>query len=173
MIAPGTRLGPYEIIDLIGEGGMGQVYRALDTRLDRTVAIKTLPANATADPDLRQRFEREAKVLSSLSHPYICTLYDVGQQDGADYLVMEYLEGQTLARRLEKGALPFDQALQYAAQIAGALDKAHRAGIVHRDVKPANIFLTKLGPKLLDFGLAKPCAPVVASASPSMLLTGP
>ena len=134
---------------------MGEVYRARDTRLDRTVAIRVLPEHVASDPDLRQRFEREAKTISSLNHPHICTLYDIGEQDGIDFLVMEYLEGDTLAQRLEKGALPLDQALTVAIEIADALDKAHRQGITHRDLKPGNIMLTKAGAKLLDFGLAK------------------
>ena len=152
---PGTTLGPYEILSPIGAGGMGEVYKARDTRLDRTVAIKVLPANVASDPDLKQRFEREAKTISSLNHPHICTLFDIGSQDGIDYLVMEYLEGDTLAQRLEKGALPLDQVLKIAAEIADALDKAHRQSITHRDLKPGNIMLTKAGAKLLDFGLAK------------------
>ena len=151
----GTRLGPYEIVSAIGAGGMGEVYRARDTRLDRTVAIKVLPEHVASDPDLKQRFEREAKTISSLNHPHICTLHDIGSQDGIDFLVMEYLEGDTLAQRLEKGALPLDQALKIAIEIADALDKAHRQGITHRDLKPGNIMLTKAGAKLLDFGLAK------------------
>ena len=144
-ISPGTRLGPYEIVAAIGAGGMGEVYKARDTRLDRTVAIKVLPEHVAADPDLKQRFEREAKTISSLNHPHICTLYDIGSQDGIDFLVMEYLEGDTLAQRLEQGALPLDQALQVAIEIADALDKAHRQGITHRDLKPGNIMLTKAG----------------------------
>ena len=151
----GTQLGPYEIVSAIGAGGMGEVYKARDTRLDRTVAIKVLPEHVAADPDLKQRFEREAKTISSLNHPHICTLYDIGSQDGIDFLVMEYLDGETLAQRLEQGALPLDQALKVAIEIADALDKAHRQGIVHRDLKPGNIMLTKAGAKLLDFGLAK------------------
>ncbi|MDA2927154.1 protein kinase [Acidobacteria bacterium AH-259-G07] len=154
-LASGTRLGPYEIVSLLGAGGMGEVYRARDTRLDRTVAIKVLPSEISAQEDLRQRFEREARVISSLNHPHICVLHDVGRQDGVDYLVMEYLEGETLAKRLTKGPLPLEQVLEYAAQTADALDKAHRQGVVHRDLKPANIMLTKSGVKLLDFGLAK------------------
>ena len=154
-LQPGTALGPYAVTAKIGEGGMGEVYQARDTRLDRTVAIKVLPAHVASDPDLKQRFEREAKTISSLNHPHICTLYDIGEQDGVDFLVMEYLEGDTLAQRLQKGALPLDQALKVAIEIADALDKAHRQGIVHRDLKPGNIMLTKAGAKLLDFGLAK------------------
>lgn len=151
----GTRLGPYEISDQIGAGGMGEVYRATDTRLDRAVAIKVLPEHLATDPQRRERFEREAKVVSSLNHPHICTLYDVGEQDGTHFLVMELVDGQTLERRLQKGRLPLDQALEYAIQVADALDKAHRQGVVHRDLKPGNIMLTKSGVKLLDFGLAK------------------
>jgi len=142
---------------------MGEVYRARDTRLDRTVAIKILPAQFSSDPIRKQRFEREAKTISSLNHPHICVLHDIGHQDGADYLVMECVEGETLTKRLEKGPLPFDQALQYGAQIAAALDKAHRSGVVHRDLKPANIMLTKSGVKLLDFGLAKPISEAFAT----------
>jgi Tol biopolymer transport system component len=151
----GSRLGPYEILSPLGAGGMGEVYRAKDTRLDRTVAIKVLPLDVAKDPERRQRFEREARAVSSLSHPNICALYDIGQQDGVDYLVMEHLEGQTLAERLERGPLPSDQVLRTGIQIAGALGKAHRHGIVHRDLKPSNVMLTKAGAKLLDFGLAK------------------
>ena len=154
-LSPGTTLGPYKIQAPLGAGGMGEVYKARDTRLDRTVAIKVLPEHVASDPDLQQRFEREAKTISSLNHPHICTLYDIGNQDGIAFLVMEYLEGDTLAQRLQKGALPLDQALQVAVEIADALDKAHRQGITHRDLKPGNIMLTKAGAKLLDFGLAK------------------
>ena len=154
-LSPGTTLGPYEIVAPIGAGDMGEVSQARDTRLDRTVAIKVLPEHVAADPDLKQRFEREAKTISSLNHPHICTLHDIGTQDGIDFLVMEYLEGDTLAQRSEKGALPLNQALQIAVEIADALDKAHRQGIVHRDLKPGNVMLTKSGAKLLDFGLAK------------------
>ncbi len=144
-LQPGTHLGPYEIQSQLGAGGMGEVYKARDTRLDRTVAIKVLPEHVAADPDLKQRFEREAKTISSLNHPHICTLYDIGSQDGIDFLVMEYLEGDTLAQRLKKGALPLEQALKVAIEIADALDKAHRQGITHRDLKPGNIMLTKAG----------------------------
>src|SRR6202790_2431527 len=154
-LAPGTKLGPYEILAPLGAGGMGEVYRARDTRLERTVAIKILPTQLSADPVRKQRFEREAKTISSLNHPNICTLHDIGHEDGIDYLVMECVEGETLAKRLEKGPLPLEQVLKYGAQIADALDKAHRAGIVHRDLKPGNIMLTPTGVKLLDFGLAK------------------
>ena len=151
----GTRFGPYEILSASGAGGMGEVYRARDTRLDRTVAIKILPVHLADRADLRERFDREARTIAGLNHPHICTLYDVGHQDGTDYLVMEYLEGETLAQRLSKGLLPLDQVLRYAIEIADALDKAHRKGITHRDLKPGNIMLTKSGAKLLDFGLAK------------------
>jgi Tol biopolymer transport system component/predicted Ser/Thr protein kinase len=151
----GTRLGPYEIVSAIGAGGMGEVYRARDTRLDRTVALKILPDHRAARPELRERFEREARTIASLNHPHICVLHDIGHQDGIDYLVMEYLEGETLAQRLVKGPLPLEQVLHYAIEIADALDKAHRKGITHRDLKPGNIMLTKSGAKLLDFGLAK------------------
>jgi eukaryotic-like serine/threonine-protein kinase len=154
-LAPGTKLGPYEIGAPLGAGGMGEVYRARDTRLDRTVAIKILTQVLADTPEVRQRFEREARAVSSLNHPHISALYDVGRQDGIDYLVMEYLEGETLAARIEKGPLPVADLLRYATQIADALDKAHRQGIVHRDLKPANVMLTKAGAKLLDFGLAK------------------
>jgi serine/threonine protein kinase len=163
-LAAGTKLGPYEIQSPLGAGGMGEVYRARDTRLGRDVAIKVLPAHLSSNPDLRQRMEREAKAISSLNHPYICTLHDIGSQDGVDFLVMEHLEGETLADRLQKGALPVDEALKIAIQVAQALDKAHTRGIVHRDLKPANIMLTKNGPKLMDFGLAKP-APGMSAVS--------
>jgi hypothetical protein len=152
---PGQRLGPYEILAAAGAGGMGEVYRAKDTRLDRTVAIKVVPAHLADRPELRERFEREARTIASLNHPHICVLHDIGQQDGVNYLVMEYLEGETLAQRLLKGPLPLEQVLQFAIEIADALDKAHRKGITHRDLKPGNIMLTKSGSKLLDFGLAK------------------
>ena len=162
-LAAGTRLGPYEILAPIGVGGMGEVYRARDTRLDRTVAVKILPAPFSSDPVRKQRFESEAKTISSLNHPHICVLHDIGSQDGVDYLVMECVEGETLAKRLEKGPLPLDQVLKYGAQIADALDKAHRSGIIHRDLKPGNIMLTPTGAKLLDFGLAKPTAMIGAA----------
>ena len=154
-ILPGRRLGPYEILSAIGAGGMGEVYKARDTRLDRIVAIKVLPAHLADRAELRERFEREAKTIASLNHPHICTLYDIGHQDEIDFLVMEYLEGETLAQRLLKGPLPLEQVLQYAIEISDALDKAHRKGVTHRDLKPGNIMLTKSGTKLLDFGLAK------------------
>ena len=153
-LTPGTRLGPYEIVAAIGRGGMGEVYRATDTRLKREIAIKVLPPHVTSHANRRQRFEREAQAIAAVSHPHICALFDVGSQDGVDFLVMEYLEGETLDRRLVRGALPLNQVFQLAIQIADALGHAHRHGIVHRDLKPANIMLTKAGAKLLDFGLA-------------------
>ena len=158
MIANGTRLGHYEIVEAIGAGGMGEVYRGRDTRLDRSVAIKVLPSHLSSDPSFKQRFEREARTISGLNHPNICTLHDIGSDSDVDYLVMELCDGQTLADRLDKGPLPIDQTLRHAIQVAGALDRAHRSGIVHRDLKPANVMLTKAGAKLLDFGLAKPAA---------------
>jgi eukaryotic-like serine/threonine-protein kinase len=151
----GTKLGPHEILAAAGSGGMGEVYKARDTRLDRIVAIKVLPTHLADRSELRERFEREAKTIASLNQSHICVLHDIGQQDGIDYLVMEYLEGKTLAQRLIKGPLPPEQVLQFAIEIADALDKAHRKGITHRDLKPGNIMLTKSGTKLLDFGLAK------------------
>ena len=151
----GTKLGPYEIVAPLGAGGMGEVYRARDSRLNRDVAIKVLPAHLSSEPQRRERFEREARAISALNHPHICTLYDVGREGATDYLVMELVEGETLATRLEKGALPTEQVLRLGAEIADALDKAHRLGITHRDLKPGNIMLTKAGIKLVDFGLAK------------------
>jgi len=154
-LQPGTTLGPYEIEASLGAGGMGEVYTARDTRLDRTVAIKVLSEQIASDPGLKQRFEREAKTISSLNHPHICTLYDVGEHQGINYLVMEHLEGVSLAERLEQGPVPLDQALQISIELADALAAAHRQGIIHRDLKPGNVMLTKSGAKLLDFGLAK------------------
>jgi eukaryotic-like serine/threonine-protein kinase len=154
-LIPGTKLGPYEIVAPLGAGGMGEVYRARDARLDRTVAIKVLRPLLSKIPESRKRFEQEARAISGLSHPHICALYDVGNQDGVDFLVMEYLEGETLASRLTKGPLPTEQLLTIASQVAGALGQAHRHGIVHRDLKPGNIMLTKNGAKVLDFGLAR------------------
>jgi Tol biopolymer transport system component len=164
-LAAASRLGPYEIIAPLGAGGMGEVYKAKDTRLDRIVAIKVLPSHLADRPDLRQRFEREAKAISSLSHPNICALFDVGHESGVDYLVMEFLEGETLSDRLARGPLPPDQTLRHGIEIAAALDRAHRQGIVHRDLKPGNVMLTRSGAKVLDFGLAKVAAgPGSASA---------
>jgi serine/threonine protein kinase len=164
-LKPGTQLGPYRIADLIGAGGMGQVYRATDTRLNRTVAIKVLPQVFATDPQFRSRFDREAHVIASLNHPHICTLHDVGRYEGVDFLVMEYLDGDTLAARLRRGPLPFNQAMTFAIEIADALTAAHRVGIVHRDLKPGNIILTRTGAKLLDFGLAKPASGIAGEAS--------
>jgi serine/threonine protein kinase/Tol biopolymer transport system component len=172
-LRPGTRLGPYEITAPIGMGGMGEVYKARDTRLDRTVAIKILPETLAADPLFRERFAREARAVAAVSHPHICALYDVGDQEGIAFLVMELIEGETLAARLERSALAPADALKIAVEIASALDKAHRAGIVHRDLKPGNIMLTRAGAKLLDFGLAKPDASVLGGTNRSMLPTTP
>ena len=168
----GARLGPYEILAAIGAGGMGEVYRARDTRLDRIVALKVLPEQLAGDPQFRARFDLEARAISKLAHPNICTLHDIGNDRGTSFLVMEYLEGETLADRIARGPLPPADALSAAMQIASALDRAHRAGIVHRDLKPGNVFLTKAGAKLLDFGLAKSTAPVVTGTL-SMLPTTP
>ncbi len=162
-IETGLHLGPYEIVSAIGAGGMGEVYKARDTRLDRSVAIKVLPSHLSSSPQLRERFDREARAISSLNHPNICTLHDVGHQEGIDYLVMELLEGETLAERLTRGPLPLTDVLKYGAQIADGLARAHRQGITHRDLKPGNIMLTKSGAKLLDFGLAR-VAPVTILA---------
>jgi serine/threonine protein kinase len=156
MLAAGTALGPYRILAPLGAGGMGEVYRARDTRLGRDVAIKVLSPRLAASAETRARFEREARAASSLNHPHICTLHDVGEQDGTRFLVMELLQGETLARRLAQGPLPTDELLGVAIQVAGALDAAHRSGLVHRDLKPANVMLTHTGAKLLDFGLALP-----------------
>jgi serine/threonine protein kinase len=154
-LAPGQKLGPYEVVSPLGAGGIGEVYRARDKRLERTVAVKVLPAEVSANAERKQRFEREARMISSLNHPNICALYDVGSQDGIEYLVLEYVEGETLEKRLQKGPLPTDVLLRHGIEIADALEKAHRSGVIHRDLKPANIMLTKSGAKLLDFGLAK------------------
>src|SRR6185369_14238211 len=150
-IEPGTRLGPYQILEPIGAGGMGEVHKATDTRLNRTVAIKVLPPRYSEDVEMKQRFEREAKTIAALNHAHICTLYDVGRQDGIDFLVMEYLQGETLAQRLTRGPLPLEEMLNIAIAIADALDKAHGQGVTHRDLKPGNIMLTDGGAKLLDF----------------------
>jgi len=162
-LTSGTKLGPYEIQSPLGAGGMGEVYRAVDKRLDRTVAIKVLPAHLSSDPELKQRLEREAKTISSLQHVNICTLYDIGTQGDTDFLVMEYLEG--LADRLQKGPLPIDQLLKIATEIAQALEKAHQRGIIHRDLKPANIMLTQAGAKLMDFGLTSAASPLTQKGS--------
>jgi serine/threonine-protein kinase len=154
-LVPGARLGPYEVVSFLGAGGMGEVYQARDTRLDRTVAIKVLPADAAVHADRLRRFEREARAVSLLSHPHICALYDVGEHEGSSFLVMEYLEGESLAQRLRAGPMPLDEALRCAMQVAEALQEAHQHGVVHRDLKPANVVLTKNGAKLLDFGVAK------------------
>jgi eukaryotic-like serine/threonine-protein kinase len=166
-LTSGTKLGPYEIQSPLGAGGMGEVYRARDTRLDRTVAVKILPTHLSS-PEAKQRFEREARAISSLNHPNICTLHDVGHQEGIDFLVMEYLEGETLADRLAKGALPPEQVLKYGIEICEGLERAHKSGVVHRDLKPGNVMLTKTGAKLMDFGLAKAAMP---EKSPSSGLT--
>jgi hypothetical protein len=174
-LPPGTLLGPYQILSALGAGGMGEVYKAKDTRLERMVAVKVLPAERSASPEARKRLEREAKAISQLSHPHICALHDIGHQDSAqgpiDYLVMEYLEGETLADRLAKGALPTEQTLRFGIEIADALQKAHRQGIVHRDLKPANVMLTRSGTRLLDFGLARMEAPLTARDSLTALPT--
>jgi serine/threonine protein kinase len=181
MLAPGARLGPYEVLSSLGAGGMGEVYRAKDTRLDRIVALKVLPPSLAADPQFRERFDREARAISALEHPNICPLYDVGdapadpRSSSAEpirFLVIQYLEGETLESRLAKGPLPVPEALTIAIQIADALSTAHRAGIVHRDLKPGNIMLTKGGAKLLDFGLAKMSTPAIAVTG-TMLPTTP
>jgi len=170
-LTSGTKLGPYQIQALIGAGGMGEVYRARDTRLDRTIAIKVLASHLSSSPELKQRFEREAKSISALNHPHICSLYDVGSQDGIDYLVMEFLEGETLAERLRQGVLPLKETLKVGMEVSEALEVAHRAGITHRDLKPGNIMLTKSGAKLMDFGLAKATAAGLAGASNAPLLS--
>jgi serine/threonine protein kinase len=155
-LSAGEKVGPYEILSPLGAGGMGEVYKARDTRLDRFVAIKVLPEHIANREDLRQRFEREAHAVASLNHPHICVLHDIGNQDGTGYMVMEHLEGETLAARIARGALPFDQSLQLATQIADALDRAHRAGVTHRDVKPANVMLTRDGVKVLVWVVKTP-----------------
>src|SRR6516162_2687969 len=173
-LAPGHKLGPYEIVAPLGAGGMGEVYRARDTRLERTVAVKILPEHLSHSAEAKQRFEREARAVSSLNHPNICTLYDVGHQDGVDYLVMEFLEGQTLAERLAKGPLPLEQMLKYGIEICQGLEKAHCTGVLHRDLKPGNIMLTKAGTKLMDFGLAKAAtAGSPLSSSLGLTMSGP
>src|SRR5262249_8944293 len=164
----GVQLGPYQVLGVIGAGGMGEVYKARDTRLNRTVAIKVLPRYLSERADLRQRFEREARAIAGLNHPNICALYDVGREEGIDFLVMECVEGETLSQRLRKKPLPTEQLLRTAVEIATALDQAHRHGVVHRDLKPGNIMLTKTGAKLLDFGLAKRQAPVLRTGATSV-----
>ncbi len=172
-LSAGEKLGPYEILSPLGKGGMGEVYKARDTRLDRTVAIKVLPEHIAQREDLRQRFEREARAVASLNHPHICVLHDIGNQNGIGYMVMEFMEGETLAARISRGAIPLEQALKFASQIADALDRAHRAGVTHRDVKPANIILTRDGVKVLDFGLVKSTSkPNPTLAPPSRLFAG-
>jgi serine/threonine protein kinase/Tol biopolymer transport system component len=166
------QLGPYELVAFLGAGGMGEVYRARDTRLDRTVAVKVISADVAANPEIRQRFDREARAISALSHPNICPLFDIGHQNGVDFLVMEFLEGETLSQRLSRGPLPVDQLLRHSIEIADALDKAHRQGIVHRDLKPGNVVLTPSGAKLLDFGLAK-LQPVISSNASAETATVP
>jgi Tol biopolymer transport system component len=168
---PGTRLGPYEIVSAIGAGGMGEVYKATDTRLSRTVAIKVLPPHWVADADMKHRFEREAQTVASLKHPNICVLHDIGSDNGVDFLVMEFLDGETLAERIKKGPVPLDEALDVAIAVTDALDKAHRQNVIHRDLKPSNVMLTQSGPKLLDFGLAKTAAAPDAQALKSGLTT--
>ena len=162
---PGTKLGPYEIVNPLGAGGMGEVYRARDTRLDRTVAIKILASHLSSSPELKQRMEREARTISSLNHPHICQLYDIGTQNGVDFLVMEFLEGETLAERLRRGGLPMSELLKIGIAVAEALAIAHRQGIVHRDLKPGNVMLTQAGAKLMDFGLAKPVGLATTSST--------
>jgi Tol biopolymer transport system component len=169
-LVQGTKLGPYEIQSPLGVGGMGEVYRAKDTRLDRTVAVKILPSHLSDNPEAKQRFDREARAISSLNHPNICTLHDVGHQDGIDFLVMEFLEGETLADRLRKGPLPTEQVLKYGIEICEGLERAHKSGVVHRDLKPGNVMLTKTGAKLMDFGLAK-ASPAGASLASSLTMT--
>src|SRR5258708_14001114 len=170
-LSTGTRLGLYGMGAAVGGGGMGEVYRARDTGVGRTEAIKGLPQHLGDTAEARQRFEREARAVSALNHPHICTLHDVGSQDGTEFLVMEYLEGETLAARLEKGPLRLEQVLKLGVEISDALDKAHRQGIIHRDFKPANTMLTKSGAKLLDFGLAKAALPLASVATPTAAVT--
>jgi eukaryotic-like serine/threonine-protein kinase len=172
-LMPGTKLGPYEILEPLGAGGMGEVYKAVDTRLDRIVAIKVLPSLWAENVEMKQRFEREARTVASLNHPNICVLHDIGHQGGVDFLVMEYLEGETLATRLERGPVVLEEALKTSVAVADALDKAHRSGVVHRDLKPANVMLTQSGPKLLDFGLAKVMPSPVRPLSPAKGSPGP
>jgi len=168
----GTRLGPYTVTSALGAGGMGEVYKARDPRLDRDVAIKVLTPALAADPRFKERFEREARVVASLNHPHICTLHDIGAHEGATFLVMEYLEGETLAARLARGRVPFETALTWAAQVADALAQAHARGVVHRDLKPANLFVVEPGSiKVLDFGLARIAGAAAATLAPTMAAT--
>src|SRR5512136_2446581 len=175
MLQAGTTLGPYKILAPLGAGGMGEVYRAHDSRLGRDVAIKVLSPHLAATPEVHARFEREARTISQLNHPHICTLHDIGHQEGIDYLVMELIEGETLANRLEKGPLPLPEVLRLGTQIASALDVGHRNGIVHRDLKPGNVMLTKTGAKLMDFGLARAhgLAPVAGVLTESPTVSRP
>ncbi|HMF75786.1 MAG TPA: serine/threonine-protein kinase [Bryobacteraceae bacterium] len=171
-LTPGTRLGPYEILAPIGAGGMGEVYRARDTRLGRDVAVKILPTHLSSDPDRHERFLREAKCVSALHHPNICVVYDIGSQDGIDYMVMEYIAGQTLDKSIPPGGLAANLCIKYALQVAEALSSAHAAGVVHRDLKPSNIMLEESGVvKVLDFGLAKVAVPATAPSEAGTLLT--
>ena len=171
-LTPGTALGPYQIETPIGSGGMGEVYKARDTRLDRIVAIKVLPEHVAGDPDLTQRFEREARSVAALNHPNICTLHDIGRQDGVDFLVMEFLEGETLDARLAREPLSLSDAVQHVLVILSTLEAVHRRGLIHRDLKPANLFLSTHGLKLLDFGLARPLDPVLSATTAKMTQTG-
>src|SRR5271165_3377749 len=173
LLSSGTKLGPYEIQSPLGAGGMGEVYRAKDTRLDRTVAVKILPSHLSDNPEARQRFDREARAISSLNHPNICTMHDVGHQDGIDFLVMEFLEGETLAERLLKGPLPTELVLKYGVEICEGLERAHKSGVVHRDLKPGNVMLTKTGAKLMDFGLAKATPGATPASSLTMTISHP
>ena len=170
-LSPGTKLGPYEILSPLGAGGMGEVYRARDTRLGRDVAVKVLPHHLSSNTEVRARFEREAKTVSSLNHPNICTLFDIGREKDTDYLVMELVDGETLATRIARGALPAADVMKIGAQIADALDRAHRAGVVHRDLKPGNVMLAKSGAKLMDFGLARAVGLAATAGSGASLLT--
>src|SRR5579859_1670138 len=174
MLTTGAKLGPYEILSPLGAGGMGEVYRARDMRLDRSVAIKVLPSHLSSKRSRRERFEREAKAISALNHPHICTLHDIGREGETDYLVMELVEGQTLAARLEKGPLPSEQVLRLGIEISDALERAHRLGIIHRDLKPGNIMLTpRGGAKLLDFGLATPVVTPDSAATAMLTASKP
>src|SRR5262245_52057359 len=172
-LTPGTRLRPYAIVAPPGAGGMGEVYKARDTRLGRDVAIKVLPQHLGATPELRARFEREARSVSQLNHPNICVLHDVGREGDQDYLVMELVDGETLEQRLTRGPMPLADLLRIGSEVARALDRAHRAGIVHRDLKPGNIMLTKSGSKLMDFGLARPAGGAISQSSHAGMTQSP